>query len=90
MHPVTPATATATSGTALNAIDGMVDWAGGVAVQTLWVASGSLPQSVTLDLGASYYNTNPDLHQPLTGRAAGPGLPMGGQATPTYPCGLGG
>ena len=56
MHPVTPVTATATSGTALNAIDGMVDWAGGVAVQTLWTASGSLPQSVTVDLGANYSN----------------------------------
>lgn len=52
-HPVTPITATATSGTATNAIDGRLDWSGG-AVQTLWQSSGPLPQSITVDLGSTH------------------------------------
>lgn len=51
-HPVTPVAATATSGTAANAIDGMSDWVSGAAVETLWQSAASLPQSVTLDLGS--------------------------------------
>lgn len=51
-HPVTPVSATATSGTAANAIDGMSDWVSGKAVQTLWQSAAGLPQSVTMDLGA--------------------------------------
>jgi alpha-L-fucosidase len=51
-HAVTPISATATSGTAANAIDGTTDWVSGAAVQTLWQSSSGLPQSVTLDLGS--------------------------------------
>jgi alpha-L-fucosidase len=46
-HPYTPVGATATSGTAANAIDGLND----TNVHTFWQTSGGLPQSVTLDLG---------------------------------------
>jgi alpha-L-fucosidase len=49
-HPYTPKSATATSGTAASAIDGIND----TAVHTIWQASGALPQSVTMDLGQSY------------------------------------
>ena len=49
-HPYTPVSATATSGTAANAIDGVND----TMVHTFWQTSGSLPQSVTLDLGQTY------------------------------------
>ena len=51
-HPVTPVSATATSGTAMNAIDGTTDWVSGAAVQTLWQSNSGLPQSVTMDLGS--------------------------------------
>jgi alpha-L-fucosidase len=51
--PVTPIAATATSGIAANAIDGKVDWAQ-FARETRWESTGSLPQSVTMDLGAVY------------------------------------
>jgi alpha-L-fucosidase len=53
-RPLTPRTATATSGTASLAIDGLNDSASGPRFQTLWQSSGALPQSVTLDLGTSY------------------------------------
>jgi alpha-L-fucosidase len=46
-HPYLPAGATATSGTASNAIDGVND----VGVNTVWTSSTSFPQSLTLDLG---------------------------------------
>ena len=49
-HPYTPVGATATSGTAANAIDGVND----TSVHTFWQTSGALPQSVTLDLGQSH------------------------------------
>jgi len=48
-YPYTPASATATSGTAANAIDGIND----NARNTIWRTSGALPQSITIDLGAS-------------------------------------
>jgi alpha-L-fucosidase len=48
-RPYTPASATATSGTAKNAIDGLND----NKFNTMWEASGALPQSITLDLGQS-------------------------------------
>jgi alpha-L-fucosidase len=52
MHPVTPVTATATSGTATAAVDGHNDFGwNGQADQTLWTSAGPLPQAVTLDLG---------------------------------------
>jgi alpha-L-fucosidase len=47
-HPYMPAGATATSGTASNAIDGVND----VGVNTVWTSSTSFPQSLTLDLGS--------------------------------------
>jgi alpha-L-fucosidase len=47
--PYTPASATATSGTAANAIDGVND----NNRNTVWRSSGALPQSITIDLGAS-------------------------------------
>jgi alpha-L-fucosidase len=52
-HPYTPVAATATSGTAGYAIDGIND----TSTHTLWQTSGALPQSVTLDLG----QTRPDV-----------------------------
>jgi alpha-L-fucosidase len=54
--PITPVSATATSGTAANAIDNHNDWSGGPIFQQLWQSTGSLPQSVTLDLGKVYDN----------------------------------
>jgi alpha-L-fucosidase len=54
--PITPVSATATSGTAANAIDDHNDWSGGSIFQQLWQSTGSLPQSVTLDLGKVYDN----------------------------------
>ena len=48
-YPYTPSSATATSGTAANAIDGIND----NNRNTIWRTSGALPQSITLDLGAS-------------------------------------
>jgi alpha-L-fucosidase len=54
--PITPVSATATSGTAANAIDNHNDWSGGPVFQQLWQSTGSLPQSVTLDLGKVYDN----------------------------------
>jgi alpha-L-fucosidase len=45
--PYTPVGATATSGTAANAIDGVDTYNG----YSLWQSSGPLPQSITLDLG---------------------------------------
>jgi alpha-L-fucosidase len=47
--PYTPTGATATSGTAANAIDGVNDWGS----YTIWQSTASLPQSVTIDLGQS-------------------------------------
>ena len=47
-HPYMPTVATATSGTASNAIDGVND----VGVNTVWTSSTSFPQSLTLDLGS--------------------------------------
>ncbi len=46
-HPYTAVSATATSGNATNAIDGIND----TQIHTSWRTSGALPQSVTLDLG---------------------------------------
>jgi alpha-L-fucosidase len=50
--PYTPASATATSGTAANAIDGINDNYTS-RPNTIWRSSGALPQSITIDLGAS-------------------------------------
>jgi hypothetical protein len=52
-HPINPDTVITSNGSnAVAAIDNMNDWSGGHA-QTLWT-SGTLPQSITLDLGAVY------------------------------------
>jgi alpha-L-fucosidase len=48
-HPYTPIAATATSGNAANAIDGHND----TTLTTMWLPTGALPQSITLDLGQS-------------------------------------
>jgi alpha-L-fucosidase len=51
-YPVTPASAAATSGDPAPTIDGHSDFGwNGQADQTLWQATGALPQSITLDLG---------------------------------------
>ncbi|MFL6078091.1 MAG: alpha-L-fucosidase [Mycobacteriales bacterium] len=56
LHPVTPVTATATSGDASLAVDGHNDWAWSQnADQTLWRTTDPLPQSITLDLGALHH-----------------------------------
>jgi alpha-L-fucosidase len=46
-HPYTPVSATATSGNASFAIDGIND----TTLNTMWIPTGALPQSITLDLG---------------------------------------
>jgi alpha-L-fucosidase len=51
-YPYTPTSATATSGTAANAIDGINDNYAS-RPNTIWRSSGALPQSITVDLGAS-------------------------------------
>ena len=48
-HPYAIVSATATSGTAGNAIDGIND----TSTHTMWQPTGALPQSITLDLGQS-------------------------------------
>lgn len=54
-HPVTAASATATSGDAAGAVDGHSDYGwNGEADQTLWVSGAGLPQAVTVDLGRRY------------------------------------
>jgi alpha-L-fucosidase len=55
-YPYTPASATATSGTAANAIDGINDNYSS-RPNTIWRTTGALPQSITIDLGA----TKPDV-----------------------------
>ncbi|WP_405846713.1 alpha-L-fucosidase [Streptomyces sp. NBC_01518] len=54
LHAVTPTAVTATSGTATNAVDGLIDYPKSSKSQSLWETTGSLPQSVTLDLGATF------------------------------------
>jgi alpha-L-fucosidase len=61
LSPYTPVHATATSGDAAVAIDGYNDWAGGGngtlhstgKGESLWTTTGTLPQSITIDLGMS-------------------------------------
>jgi alpha-L-fucosidase len=54
-HQLAPVAATATSGNAAAAIDGRNDFGwNGQADQTLWQATGPLPQSITVDLGRVY------------------------------------
>ena len=49
-HPYTPVGASATSGIAANAIDGVNTYNG----YSVWQSSGTLPQSITVDLGVEY------------------------------------
>ncbi len=49
-HPYQVVAASATSGTAGNAIDGLND----SAIHTMWQPTGTLPQSITLDLGKTF------------------------------------
>jgi alpha-L-fucosidase len=53
-HPITPASATATSGTASYAIDGRNDRN----YYTIWQSLTSLPQSITINLGMEYPNVS--------------------------------
>ncbi|MBN2036150.1 MAG: alpha-L-fucosidase [Chitinispirillaceae bacterium] len=64
-RPYVPVTATATSNasTAVNAIDNVNDFSGGHQ-QTLWTSSGTLPQSVTLDLGVVKDSIDMLMYQP--------------------------
>ncbi|MCR8632751.1 NPCBM/NEW2 domain-containing protein [Paenibacillus radicis (ex Xue et al. 2023)] len=57
-HPITANSATATSGNASNAIDGLMDYYGNTYFETVWQTNTSLPQSITLDLGYTYNNIN--------------------------------
>ena len=66
-HPYTPVSATATSGNAANAIDGLND----TAVHTFWQPSGALPQSVTLDLGMTHPDVGMLSYVPQYTRGAG-------------------
>lgn len=50
IEPITPVSATATSGNANNAIDGINDRY----YYSVWQTTGSLPQSITIDLGEIY------------------------------------
>ncbi|NQX67244.1 NPCBM/NEW2 domain-containing protein [Paenibacillus alba] len=56
-HTITANSATATSGNASNAIDGLMDYVN-TYVETVWQTNTSLPQSITLDLGYTYNNIN--------------------------------
>jgi alpha-L-fucosidase len=74
--PLTPVSATATSGSAGLAIDGYNDSIKGVnntmhssKGESLWTSTGALPQSVTLNLGKSY--TNIDMLEYLPQRNTG-------------------
>ncbi|HLL66892.1 MAG TPA: RICIN domain-containing protein [Micromonosporaceae bacterium] len=82
LYPVTPVAATASSNgslgapapnpsrpsTAFNAIDGKVDWAQ-FARESWWQSTGSLPQSVTMDLGAVWSNIDTVTYLPRQDRA---------------------
>jgi len=78
--PLTPVSATATSGDASLAIDGYNDSIKGVnntmhsnKGESLWTSTGALPQSITLNLGKSYDNIDmlEYLPQRHTGTTAG-------------------
>ena len=78
--PLTPISATATSGDAALAIDGYNDSIKGVnntmhsnKGESLWTSTGALPQSITLNLGKSYDNIDmlEYLPQRHTGTTAG-------------------
>jgi alpha-L-fucosidase len=64
-HPYRPVSASATSGNAFNAIDGVDTYNG----YTVWQSSGNLPQSITLDLGVERTDVGILTYVPLyTGR----------------------
>jgi alpha-L-fucosidase len=64
-RPFTPVSATASSNsnTAVNAIDNSNDWKSGH-TQSLWTSGGSLPQSLTLDLGVVRDSIDMLMYQP--------------------------
>jgi alpha-L-fucosidase len=64
-RPFTPVSATASSNsnTAVNAIDATNDYTRGHA-QSLWISSGNLPQSITLDLGVVRDSIDMLMYQP--------------------------
>ncbi|HEX8627424.1 MAG TPA: RICIN domain-containing protein, partial [Catenuloplanes sp.] len=68
LYPVTPVSATSTSGVAANAIDGKVDWAQ-FARETWCELSTPFPQSVTMDLGAVWSNIDAVGYLPRQDRA---------------------
>jgi alpha-L-fucosidase len=55
-NPITPISASASSGNAMLAIDGLNDWIKGPRFQTLWQSDTILPQSITIDFGSIYKN----------------------------------
>jgi alpha-L-fucosidase len=63
-YPITPVSATATSGNPLLAIDGLNDGPRGPRYQTLWQSDATLPQSITIDLGTVYSNINMLMYLP--------------------------
>jgi len=79
--PLTAVSATATSGNAALAIDGYNDWTSGVNNtlhgsghgESLWTSTGSLPQSVTINLGQRTSNLDMLMYLPQrhTGTTAG-------------------
>jgi alpha-L-fucosidase len=63
-YPITPVSASSTSGNPLLAIDGLNDGAQGPRYQTLWVSDAVMPQSITLDLGKVYSHIDLLLYLP--------------------------
>jgi alpha-L-fucosidase len=63
-YPITPISATATSGNPLLAIDGLNDGAQGPRYQTLWVSDSIMPQAITLDFGSIYSNVDMLMYLP--------------------------
>jgi alpha-L-fucosidase len=63
-NPVTPVSATATSGNAMLAIDGLNDWQKGPRFQTLWQTDAILPQYITIDFGKIYKNIDMLMYLP--------------------------
>lgn len=70
-HPITANSATATSGSASNAIDGFLDYINAAYVESVWQSSAALPQSITLDLGYTYNNINMLNYLPSQNLASG-------------------
>lgn len=63
-YPISPVSASATSGNAMLAIDGLNDWIKGPRFQTLWQSDTTLPQSITIDFGTVYKNIDMLMYLP--------------------------